>query len=63
MEKNKEKKKTLTITSDLKKKIDPASFQKRENKKSFAIKNEKKRFLKDPSGIKKGNFQNHNYHK
>ena len=56
MEKNKEKKKTLTITSDLKKKIDPASFQKRENKKSFAIKNEKKRFLKDPSGIKKGSF-------
>ncbi len=56
MEKNKEKKKTLTITSDLKKRIDPASFQKRENKKSFPIKNEKKKFFKDSSGVKKSGF-------
>ena len=56
MEKNKEKKKTLTITSSLKKKIDPASFHKKEDKKSFAIKNEKKKFFKDSAGIKKNSL-------
>ncbi len=56
MEKNKEKKKTLTITSNLKKKIDPTSFQKKEDKKSFAIKNEKKKFYKESTGIKKSGF-------
>ena len=39
---NKEKKKTLTITSNFKKKIDTSSFQKNQNKKSFSISNDKK---------------------
>ena len=43
---DKEKKKTLTISSNLKKKIDSSSFQKRENKKSYSITNEKKSFTK-----------------
>ena len=34
MDKNKEKKKTLTIASNFKKKIDTGSFQKNQNKKS-----------------------------
>ena len=46
MDKEKEKKKTLTISSGLTKKIDTSSFQKRENKKSFSIKNEKKVYSK-----------------
>ncbi len=42
MEKNKEKKKTLTIASNFKKKIDTSSFQKTQNKKSFSISKDKK---------------------
>ena len=42
MDKNKEKKKTLTIASNFKKKIDTSSFQKNQNKKSFSISNDKK---------------------
>ena len=37
MDKNKEKKKTLTIASNFKKKIDTSSFQKNQNKKSFSV--------------------------
>jgi len=46
MDKEKKKKKTLTISSSLKKKIDTTSFQKRENKKSYSITNEKKSYSK-----------------
>ena len=42
MDKNKEKKKTLTIASNFKKKIDTSSFQKVQNKKSFSISKDKK---------------------
>ena len=42
MDKNKEKKKTLTIASSFKKKIDTSSFSKNQNKKSFSISNNKK---------------------
>ncbi len=42
MDKNKEKKKTLTIASNFKKKIDTSSFQKNQNKKSFSVSNDKK---------------------
>ena len=52
MEKNKEKKKTLTISSGFKKKIDASSFQRKEGKKSFSISNDKKRTFK---GTKKFN--------
>ena len=37
MDKNKEKKKTLTISSSFKKKVDPSSFAERSNRKSFAF--------------------------
>ena len=40
MDKEKEKKKTLTISSNFKKKIDPSSLSKKENRKSFAISND-----------------------
>ena len=42
MNKDKEKKKTLTISSNFKSKIDSTNFQKKENKKSYSINNEKK---------------------
>ncbi len=60
MDKEKEKKKTLTISSNLKKKIDTASFQKRENKKSYSITNEKRGFSKPlkKSGAKDSFFKN-----
>ena len=51
MNKEKEKKKTLTISSSLTKKIDVSSLQKRENKKSFPIKNEKKVYSKPTKKI------------
>ncbi len=46
MDKNKEKKKTLTIASNFKKKIDTSSFQKNQNKQSFSISNDKKNTYK-----------------
>ena len=54
------KKKTLTISSNLKKKIDSSSFQKRENKKSYSITNEKKSFTKPlkKTGTKDNFFKN-----
>ena len=42
MDKEKEKKKTLTISSNFKKKIEPSSLSKNENRKSYSITNEKK---------------------
>ena len=50
-EQRKRKKKTLTISSSLTKKIDVSSLQKRENKKSFPIKNEKKVYSKPTKKI------------
>ena len=40
---NKDKKKTLTISSGFKKKIDTKSFQKNEEKKSFSVIKDKKK--------------------
>ena len=42
MDKNKEKKKTLTIASNFKKKIDTSSFQKKQDKQTFSISSDKK---------------------
>ena len=43
---NKEKKKTLTISSSFKKKIDSDSFSKKENKKSYSLPIDKKNTFK-----------------
>ena len=43
---NKEKKKTLTISSSFKKKIDSGSFSKKENKKSYSLPIDKKNTFK-----------------
>ena len=43
---NKEKKKTLTISSSFKKKIDSGSFSKKENKKSYSLPIDKKKTFK-----------------
>ena len=54
MDKNKDKKKTLTIASNFKKKIDTSSFQKNQNKKSFSISSDKKNtFRPKNTGISK----------
>ena len=53
MDKEKEKKKTLTISSNFKKKIDPSSLSKKENRKSFAISNDKKNLFKASKGPRK----------
>ena len=53
MDKNKEKKKTLTISSSFKKKVDPSSFAERSNRKSFAISNNKKISLRGSKNFKK----------
>ncbi len=53
MDNKNEKKKTLTISSSLKKKIDPSTFQKRENKSSFSIKTEKRKNFKSPKSFNK----------
>ncbi len=63
MDKEKDKKKTLTISSNFKKKIDSSSLLKKENKKSYSIPNDKKSFLKSPKssrniGTSNPNFQN-----
>ena len=46
MDKEKEKKKTLTISSNLKKKIDTSSLSKKENIKSYSINSYKKNLIK-----------------
>ena len=46
MDKEKDKKKTLTISSNFKKKIDSSTLLKKENKKSYTIPNDKKNFFK-----------------
>ena len=60
MNKDKEKKKTLTISSNFKSKIDSTNFQKRENKKSYSINNEKKGQLKNYKKTLKPNFSETN---
>ena len=60
---NKEKKKTLTISSGFKKKIDTSSFQRREEKKSFSISNEKKRTFKGSKNLSKTPGSDQNFKK
>ena len=60
MNKDKEKKKTLTISSNFKSKIDSTNFQKKENKKSFSINNEKKGQFKNYKKTLKPNFSETN---
>ena len=52
MEKNKDKKKTLTISSSLKK-IDTGSLPNKENRKSYSIHSDKKNIYKTPKGFRK----------
>ncbi len=64
MDKEKDKKKTLTISSNFKKKIDSSSLSKKENRKSFSISNEKKNLIKNNKSFRKlgstdQNFKNH----
>ena len=64
MEKEKNKKKTLTISSNFKKKIDSSSLLKKDDKKSFSIPNDKKNFFKSNKNLRKINspdqgFKNH----
>tara|TARA_Y100001970_G_scaffold104934_1_gene131359 strand:- start:314 stop:2506 length:2193 start_codon:yes stop_codon:yes gene_type:complete len=64
MDKEKEKKKTLTISSNFKKKIDPNSLSKSENRKSYSIPSDKKNSFKTSKNFKKintfgQNFKNH----
>ena len=64
MEKEKNKKKTLTISSNFKKKIDSSSLLKKEDKKSFSIPSDKKNFFKSNKNLRKINspdqgFKNH----
>jgi translation initiation factor IF-2 len=60
MNKDKEKKKTLTISSNFKSKIDSTNFQKKENKKSYSINNEKKGQFKNYKKTLKPNFPDTN---
>ena len=59
MDKN-DKKKTLAISSDLKKKIDSSSFQKKENKKSFNISSDKRSSFKPTKNFRKPGVSNPN---
>ena len=52
---NKDKKKTLTISSGFKKKIDTTSLLKNEKKKSYSISNDKKNFSKLPKNSRMTN--------
>ena len=53
MEKNKDKKKTLTISSSFKKKIDTGSLPNKENRKSYSIHSDKKNIYKTPKVLEK----------
>jgi hypothetical protein len=53
---NKDKKKTLTISSGFKKKIDTKSFQKNEGKKSFSVIKDKKKNFKNNRSFNKSTF-------
>ena len=60
MNKDKEKKKTLTISSNFKSKIDSTNLQGKENKKSYSINNEKKGQFKNYKKTLKPNFSETN---
>tara|TARA_B100000575_G_scaffold294151_1_gene308295 strand:- start:2213 stop:4405 length:2193 start_codon:yes stop_codon:yes gene_type:complete len=53
---NKDKKKTLTISSGFKKKIDTKSFQKNEGKKSFSVIKDKKKNFKTNRNFNKSTY-------
>jgi small subunit ribosomal protein S15 len=53
MDKEKEKKKTLTISSNFKNKIDSSSLSKKENRKSFSIPGDKKNVFKTSKNFRK----------
>ena len=55
MDKEKEKKKTLTISSNFKKKIDSNNLSKNEIKKPYSIPNDKKSSFKPTKNFKKIN--------
>ena len=61
MNKEKEKKKTLTISSNFKKKIDSSSLSKNENKKAYSIPSDKKNLFKPSKKFKKTNAFNQNF--
>ena len=61
MDKEKEKKKTLTISSNFKKKIDSSSLSKNENKKAYSIPSDKKNLFKASKNFKKTNALNQNF--
>jgi len=53
MDKEKEKKKTLTISSNFKNKIDSSSLSKKENRKSYSIPGDKKKVFKTSKNFRK----------
>ena len=55
MEKEKQKKKTLTISSNFKKKIGSSSISNNENKKSYSIPGDKKNSFRASKNLKKTN--------
>ena len=61
MDKEREKKKTLTISSNYKKKIDSGSLSKNENKKAYSIPSDKKNLFKASKNFKKTNAFNQNF--
>ena len=60
MDKEKEKKKTLTISSNFKKKIGSNTQPKNEIKKSYSILNDKKNLFKTSKNFRKTNTQDQN---
>ena len=61
MDKEKEKKKTLTISSNLKKKIDTSSLSKKENIKSYSINSDKKNIFKSQKNTRRNNSSDQNF--
>ena len=61
MDKEKKKKKTLTISSNLKKKIDTSSLSKKENIKSYSINSDKKNIFKTPKNTRRNNSSDQNF--
>ena len=61
MDKGKDKKKTLTISSNFKKKIEPGSLLKKDNKKSYSISNNKKNVFKSFKSSRGINTLDHNF--
>ena len=61
MDKEKDKKKTLTISSNFKKKIDTRSLLNKESKKSYSIPSDKKRIFKSQKNTKNINSSDQNF--